>query len=498
MIGNIEQLAFDLVPVTPSWELRFGAESAGWAGLAIWIGGHNLCSHVEPGSTEVKQHLFVPLGPLADWLVRSFPALAFEERARDFPTGSFPHRDARQWGKVRPPAGYDSDQWFAAREAWWSRHFVRAGAEGARLPDLALIRDDEHLVCSWDTPRFVQPGGPAMMWREGRVHVRWSEAAPTLDGFLSTVSDYFRCEGAADIYAWTTNPTPLWEYTGSLEEAVEFYCGRDISNVQVLLGGADAKTTLELLHLAPTARDPAESPHCQILRQLSTDLSADVGHLLRDIGDRAFLPNAERARRWKKARVVAFDAARAGDSPEAAGQLAANELRGQIGIDGQPIADLSHVLGEFGIDAAETDVGGGGRDRMMVAATLGGSPIAVTLNTPRTATAWGVRFEQARALGHVLLDPLRGEAVGAASGPFASGTRHRRSGAFAAELLLPESALARASDGRLDGIATADAFGVLMAEYGAGARTAAFQLWNRGWLSSPAVRDELIDRYASS
>lgn len=106
-IGNIEQLALDLVPVTPSWELRFGAESAGWAGLAIWIGGHNLCSHVEPGSTQIKQHLFVPLGPLANWLVRSFPALAFEERARDFPTGSFPHRDARQWGKVRPPAGYD-------------------------------------------------------------------------------------------------------------------------------------------------------------------------------------------------------------------------------------------------------------------------------------------------------------------------------------------------------------------------------------------------------
>lgn len=277
----------------------------------------------------------------------------------------------------------------------------------------------------------------------------------------------------------------------------ELYCGRDISNLQVLLGGADAETTLELLHLAPTARDPAESPHCQILRQLSNDLSADVGHLLLEIGDRAFLTDVERARCWRKARDVAFDAARAGDSPEVAGQLAANELRGQIGIDGQPIADLSNVLGEFGMDAAEMDVGGG-RDRMMVAATRGGSPIAVTLDTPRTATAWGVRFEQARALGHVLLDSLRGEAVGAASGPFASGTRRRRSGAFAAELLLPESALAGASHGRLDGIAAADTFGVLMAEYGVGARTAAFQLWNRGWLSSPAVRDELVDRHASS
>ena len=69
--------------------------------------------------------------------------------------------------------------------------------------------------------------------------------------------------------------------------------------------------------------------------------------------------------------------------------------------------------------------------------------------------------------------------------------------AFAAEFLLPEIALASASAQQLDGAANGDSFQQLMVRYGVGARTAAYQLWNRGWLSSPVVRDELIDRFGS-
>jgi len=120
----------------------------------------------------------------------------------------------------------------------------------------------------------------------------------------------------------------------------------------------------------------------------------------------------------------------------------------------------------------------------------------VTLETVRTSRPWGQRFEAARALGHVLLDPVRAGAIGAASGPFAQETRRRRSGAFAAELLLPESALAAANAGELDGAARGSSFADLLERYGVGARAAAYQLWNRGWLSSPDLRDDLIDRFA--
>jgi len=73
--------------------------------------------------------------------------------------------------------------------------------------------------------------------------------------------------------------------------------------------------------------------------------------------------------------------------------------------------------------------------------------------------------------------------------------RRRRSGAFAAELLLPETALIEASGGHLDGACGDQTFTRLIERYGVGATTAAWQLYNHQ-LVSPQGRDELIDRYA--
>ena len=87
--------------------------------------------------------------------------------------------------------------------------------------------------------------------------------------------------------------------------------------------------------------------------------------------------------------------------------------------------------------------------------------------------------------------------MGAAGSHHAQERRRRRSGAFAAELLLPDAALAAASGNALDGVLAGTAFLDLMNRYGVGAGVAAHQLSNRGWLSSLAVRDDLIDEHAS-
>lgn len=134
---------------------------------------------------------------------------------------------------------------------------------------------------------------------------------------------------------------------------------------------------------------------------------------------------------------------------------------------------------------------------MMAGMRAGKGAAAVILPSARTSVAWGQRFEMARALGHFLLDPLRTSVLGAASSRFAGGDRRRRSGAFAAELLLPLAALGRVSGGRLDGAAEATVFKDLMDRYSVGARTAAYQLWNHGLLSSTVVRDDLIDEFAA-
>src|SRR5205823_2985985 len=146
LIGDKFALAFELVPVTPSWEARYAPERAAWAGTAIWAGNRNLCRHILPGSAELREYFFIPLASIADWLIRAFPAIEFEERAPVFATTRDLHASVQRWALTPPPLQFDEDSWMDAREEWWLRHFRRAGADGARVPDLAFLRDDEELV----------------------------------------------------------------------------------------------------------------------------------------------------------------------------------------------------------------------------------------------------------------------------------------------------------------------------------------------------------------
>lgn len=493
LIGNKRTFAIELVPVSPSWELRYAPEAQAWAGLAVWIDDRNICSHVQPGSAEIDEYLFVPLGPIADWLVRSFPALRFEERAACFPTGQMLHRDVRRWGKAQAHPGLDEDRWFDAREAWWSRHFVRAGAEGARLPDVAMVRDDERLVLTWAKPAFVGGDAPVMVWPDGASDLPWLDGAEVLERFVRFVGDAFAEEPVP--YAWARLQHPLREQSFDLETAVELFVGRDLDALETLTQTSDAAQALAALGLRGDSLDPAASPHCQMLRDLSRDVSREIGELVLETGANALASDEERRASWLAGRALALDAARAAATAEEAGEFAADEIRRRLALDGEPVSDVDEFVSQFGAMIIDSETDGSG-DRMMTCAQLQGSPWITTMKTPRTESPWGRRFEQARGLGHLLLDPIRAGAIGAASGPYSQAARRSRSGAFAANLLLPTTALADASGGSLDGIARGEAFEHLLERFGIGARAAAYQLWNQHWLSSPALRDELIDRFA--
>jgi len=56
----------------------------------------------------------VPLAPVADWLVQSFQAIGFEERAASFPTNRHLHDSAERWMTAQPAPGFDEDDWFDA------------------------------------------------------------------------------------------------------------------------------------------------------------------------------------------------------------------------------------------------------------------------------------------------------------------------------------------------------------------------------------------------
>ena len=80
LIGDRDRLAIELHPLASGWERRYAPERTGWAELSIWINGRNLCRNVLDRSQSIRESVNVPLGPLADWLIRSWTFIRFEER----------------------------------------------------------------------------------------------------------------------------------------------------------------------------------------------------------------------------------------------------------------------------------------------------------------------------------------------------------------------------------------------------------------------------------
>jgi hypothetical protein len=241
--------------------------------------------------------------------------------------------------------------------------------------------------------------------------------------------------------------------------------------------------------------DPAANALCQVFRDLSPSPPPGIGAEARaTLEESMAIASSSAHASWTDVRVVARDAARAAETAEWAGQLAARAVRRALALDGQPIGRTPDVLGELGLTVRASAVEAN-HEHMLVVAARGSTPVVTVLQTLQTRKIWGRRFEDARALGHALLDPLRGDVLGAAGTRWTQSVRRRRSGAFAAELLLPESVLVQASGGHLDGICGGQKFMELIERYGVGARTAAWQLYNHKLVSSQ-VRDELIERHA--
>ncbi len=495
MIGNPSTFGIDLIPVAPSWQTRYAPESGAWAGVAIWVGGVNLSRHLVDGTDEVREYLFVPTAPLADWLVSSFSAIAFEERAI-FHGGYSLHEKVRSWATSAIPGGLDEDHWLDLREAWWKRHFMRAGSEGARIPNIAFGRDDTDLVLEWDTPRFGRERSIAMLDPAGSYRIDWETGVDVLEEFVTTVGGWVCEAGLAAEFTWALDESPLRGHLGPFETRLSLFTARSIDDLKLLFGTDTFASLLDCLNLQAGSEDPAASPECQVLRDLGPTRDPGVGSLLRNLGEHTRDQRPASLARMHDLRSIAAEAARGAATPEEAGQAAAFEVRHHFGLNGGPINDHSELLEGAGIRQLDQTVASY-LDRMAVAARSDGSAWYALTENPWSQAPWAQRFEACRALGHVLLDPFRESAIGAASGAFSQGARRRRSGAFAAELLLPESALARLSDGRLDGAADPDAFSNILHEYGVGATTAAHQLLNRGWLSSRDVRDELIEHFAA-
>lgn len=460
IFGDQDEFAIQVDRFEPPWDTVDLRDESVWAAVSIWVAGSNLSEHRRHGTDRIRQELHVPLLPLARWAVGAQAALHFEERS-DLGGFTSPHEALDRWSTGHPPADWQESNWLDRRDTWWSEHFTGAASRDVLAPSVGIVRNDDRALVSWRTPdlpradrTFVRP--------EGTEVVSWPVVSRALDEYTAAV------EGWAPA---TSDFTSRWED----HRALEYYTG--LAGPEIAAFG----------FLPEASADPALDPLAQVVRDLTHRTS--TGPARSSIVSGIRIAGKPGSHDWWNLRRRLI--APAGVHFEAEGNDAARTVRDLLGFDAQPIEDVAGLAGGLGIEVANESPEARG-DRMVVAGSAAGSAVTMILSNARTATRWGRRFEVVRAVGHLLQDPIRGEVIGAASGPQAMTSRRRRSGAFAAEFLLPTDALMEASNGVLDGITEGGRFGEMLEHFGVGAQTAAFQLWNQGLLSSADVRDDLI------
>lgn len=461
IFGERQELAIELDRFEPPWQRGDPEEESVWGALTIWVAGQNLSEHRRHGTDRVRDDLHLPLLPLARWAVSARTALHYEERS---PLGacSRPHEELDLWSDGPPPTGVPEGAWLDRRDTWWSEHFTGAATPAVVAPSIGIVRNDDRALISWRTPvlprsdrTFVRPDGAEV--------VSWPVVARALEELVITVA------------SWAPPDYPLTQDEAPHARAFEYYTGLSMHEIQ------------SFGFLPEAASDPAIDPLAQVVRDLTRGTSTGPAH--DSIVSHVRRPAHPPGHGWWDLRQQMLPAA--GGSFESDGYDGAQAARRILGLDGQPIDDVEALLRRVDVDvSAESPAAHA--DRMLVAGTASSRASTMVLANARTATPWGRRLELARALGHLLLDQVRGDAIGAASGPQAIASRRRRAGAFAAEVLLPTSALEETSGGVLDGIVEGQRFAQLLDRFGVGANTAAFHLWNRRLLSSAEVRDDLV------
>lgn len=478
--GRQSMLAIELEPRDPTWDRSSIADIGPWAKLTVFLKDKCITSFVEGDAQRYETGINVPLAPIADWLVTNIRAITFEETARRNRYGVNLHAALASWRtRVDLDRADDAERELSEQYHWYSRHFLLANGEGLLLPDLALVRSDEYLWVSWARPQFAGPLVLEFMEHSGLEHVPWADAFAVLDEFVSYVAREL-CSRNLTQYEWAKQETPLRTAAQcSAEEFIAYF----------------AENGTGILESLGIKRDsnPDTSIALQVVRDL--DLSAIRRERAFDVVSEMDRHRGAQQRTLDELREGVAMAKNAG-TVEAAGRDAARWLRHEHALNGSALKD-DVLLGIASSIASirEVDVRTRGNDSA-IGAEAGKQGSMVLFMHERTRKLWAKRMEVARAIGHLLLDSYSvGKVMGAASSRVAHSPRRRRSGAFAAELLMPIDGVLKVAADRDAG--DPDVFHELMEYFGVGARTAAYHLWNSQLLRSPYDRDYLIERYGA-
>ncbi len=437
----------------------------------------------------VKDSIFVPVAPIALWVLRSWPALFSERAPASLIARGTPHEAlARAWGYLEAESDEDAAAIERELERWERTHALRMVGDGLVLPDFLFRRTTYGMHTSWSRwePRehttFLS-SGEAVLDVEGVV----GELRALVASVRQRIADVPR---SSSIASWIDELAP--RACAELTEAQLGVLAERLGEPEVWFRtwaaqAADLRRAIvnEYSISEDRSYDPVlvDSPVAMAFRSAFGRLTEDDRARLRAIAKKVrTLPIAHGLAQLRN-HVVYGE----GPGPIGLGRAyrRAGRVREMLDVAGyldveQHLLDLGVAIESFTLDDAQTDgVALWSEDRAIV---------LVNESSLRATTAWGRRSLFAHELYHLLCDVRAGAAFGEATGDAIHLPTEPFANAFAAELLAPKRELPLFTPHLWTNISAARAkVAEVCNRFGVGRELALRQLQNRQQWPEPLV-----------
>ncbi|GAA0397401.1 hypothetical protein Acor_74880 [Acrocarpospora corrugata] len=432
-------------------------ETMSWGALQLWVGGENLCAHVDQG--EVLQHSHWYLLSVLEWIADNWNAILHEEK--------LPNRNGETAAKAlagtrNAPALAGEPETLIWEQNWYdwhSRHALRSARDGGLLPNVVIRRLNDLIELSWnDEPLAGTVGGFRYSATSGAALLTPRQVADPLFKVTREAAEYL-CERMphSSRIAALANRLKRLEMPDQEHERLAWLAGIRMASSasypleseaeHLILSARWAEIMKSLRQLGADATGPAFSSQSTKLTVVDPSHAAllfssvsptvtqkDIETLGRVLIDQQTtqdtVPNLDR---------LCKDATPDLSSPAwEQGYDLAEEVLDQIPPKFiEQYVDIEALLSHLGVAVISLGL----EDHNIRACAIVGKEIRATVvqntNSPFYDSLNAKRFSMAHELCHLLFDRSRGRKLAIASGPWAPEVVERRANAFAAMFLMP-------------------------------------------------------------
>lgn len=428
--------------------------SPSWGSFQLWVDGRNLCAHSEEGERIESVHWY--LLPLMEWLARNWNPLLHEERLPMNEGGN-------AWASLRstrfPPAALAKNvdgeaAWEERWHGWWSRHALRAAADGGLFPDVVLRRYRNAVEISWGDVRSAgMPAGFGFLECSQRaVHLSPAEVAAPLHEALVGACDHLVGRAESERVGDLRRTLAALPRAGQRQKRLGWLAGLGTDENAIQQRFTRTKRWLSNVN---GAKPLLQARFDRLVVEGSCEAALMFGCVAPDIRREDVVRLAEimvqaqqdrgegNPELQQRQQIVPIDESDA--LPWAQGYQLAEDFIERFfapSPSGIPTpVDVHRIMADLGVEVVEVQLS----DETIRAVAIAGPRhrpcVAWNSACERNANERGHRFTLAHELCHLLFDADAGQSLALASGPWAPVDVERRADAFAAMLLMPTEAV---------------------------------------------------------